>query len=226
MTVLVTGADRGIGLEFVRQYASGGHRVIAGCLDVGGNDITSLQAEYPELVHIRRLDVSDQDVVSECASDLRDTPIDILINNAGINPNQQSWSDVEFTAFEKTFQVNAFGPLRVALAFRPHLLLGSSKKVVTISSDMASTSIQSKGNLAYCGSKAAVNNLMRSLAFSWADDGFLGVLVHPGWTLTTMNTISGSPPSVNVTLIINLIERLAASDNGRFMNNVGDDMPW
>ena len=177
MTVLVTGANRGIGLELVRQMRARGHQVI-------GTARKPEQAmELKETgARVVQLDVTDSNSIRAMAEQLKGQRIDLLINNAGmLGHNAQSFAETDFDQVIATFDVNSLGPMRVTQALLPNILAGSGKTVIQISSTMGSIANNSGGYYGYRASKAALNMLNSSLALELADNGITSVVMHPGW---------------------------------------------
>jgi NAD(P)-dependent dehydrogenase (short-subunit alcohol dehydrogenase family) len=227
-TVLITGANRGIGLEFVRQYASDGARVIACARDPkGADDLKQLATEHSQ-IEIRTLDTSDFKACAALGKQLAHEAIDILINNAGTyGPKRQSANDMDFEGWAYTFAVNTMGPLALSQALHENLKRGREKKLVTITSGMASTATTEGGYLAYRASKAAVNNVMRNLSVDWRKDGIIVAVLSPGWVRTDMGG-AGAPlrPEQSVTGMRKVIADLTQSDSGKFLNWDGGERPW
>lgn len=227
-TIMVTGANRGIGLEFANQYANDGAKVIACCRKpADAKDLQAL-AKSKGSIEIHALDVSDFGAPSALAKDLAREPIDILINNAGVyGPKRQSADDMDFSGWAHTLAVNTMGPLAVAQAFRPNLLRGQQKKIVSVTSGMASTTENGGGYLAYRASKAALNNVMRSLSVDWRGDGLVCVVLDPGWVQTDMGGKNApTSPEESVSGMRKVIARLKLSDSGKFLNRNGEERPW
>ena len=232
-TTLITGANRGIGLEFCRQYAADGWRVQACCRDPdGAGALADLAAAADGRVAIHRLDVTDGAEVAAVAAAIdtgNDAGIDLLVNNAGVSgPERQTAADMDFDGWAKAFATNAMAPLRVAQAFAPLVVRSDGKLIVTISSRLGSmTANRSGGRIAYRSTKAAVNQVMRSLAFELAGLGVRCVLFHPGWVRTDM----GGPgaalgPAESVTAMRRRIDRLTPEDNGMFLSYDGTELDW
>ena len=177
MTVLVTGANRGIGLELVHQMRARGHQVI-------GTARKPEQAmELKETgARVVQLDVTDSNSIRAMAEQLKGQRIDLLINNAGmLGHNAQSFAETDFDQVIATFDVNSLGPMRVTQALLPNIMAGSGKTVIQISSTMGSIANNSGGYYGYRASKAALNMLNSSLALELADNGITSVVMHPGW---------------------------------------------
>jgi NAD(P)-dependent dehydrogenase (short-subunit alcohol dehydrogenase family) len=229
MNVLVTGANRGLGLEFTKQYAEDGATVFACCRDPGGaKALRKVSDAAGGKVSLHALDVTSPQSVTALAESFGDEPIDILINNAGtFGPAKQSADEMDFEGWAETFAINSMAPLRIAQAFRRNLRKGHAKKLVTITSKMGSTAQHSGGYLAYRSSKAAVNNVMRGLAQAWKADGIVVVLLHPGWVKTDMG---GENADLELHESIDgmkrVIAELAPADSGRFLDYRGKELPW
>ena len=222
-TVLITGANRGIGLELARQYTAAGWQVI-------GTARKPAQAEELRAVNARvlQLDVTDQQSVDRMAQELGNQAVDLLINNAGIFPRVRTITEVNFDDVTRTFAVNTLGPMRVSRALLPNLRSGQVKKVVNITSSLGSIANNSGGGFyGYRESKAALNMFTRSLANELSGDGFICVAVHPGWVQTDMG-------GANATLTVeesaqgirNVIANLSPDDSGTFWNFDGAPLPW
>ena len=222
-TVLITGANRGIGLELARQYTAAGWQVV-------GTARKPEQAEELRALNARvmQLDVTDQQSINQMAQALGDQAVDLLINNAGIFPRVRSIADVNFDDVTRTFAVNTIGPMRVTQALLPNLRSGQLKKVVSITSQLGSIANNSGGGFyGYRESKAALNMFTRSLANELGGDGFTCVVVHPGWVQTDMGGASATlTVEESAQGIRNVIESLSPEDTGTFWNYDGKPLPW
>jgi NAD(P)-dependent dehydrogenase (short-subunit alcohol dehydrogenase family) len=227
-TVLVTGANRGIGLEFVRQYARDGAKVIACAREPDkAKELKELGNNHQQM-QIRPLDTSDFEACAALGKQLSGEPIDILINNAGYyGPKKQSADEMDFEGWAYTFAVNTMGPLALSQALHENLKRSREKKLITITSGMASTATTEGGYLAYRASKAAVNNVMRNLSVDWRRDGVIVAVLSPGWVRTDMGG-AGAPlsPKQSVTGMRNVIAGLKQSDSGKFLSWDGGERPW
>jgi NAD(P)-dependent dehydrogenase (short-subunit alcohol dehydrogenase family) len=227
LSVLITGANRGLGLEFGRQYEADGWRVFATCRQP--NSAADLQnLAKAGTLKIFRLDVTDRTTIKEAARQIQE-PIDVLINSAGIaGPSDQRTGKVDYEAWRKVLDVNTMGPLRVTEAFIPHLARSARKLVVTITSGMGSIGDNgSGGSIPYRSSKAAVNMVVRTVAIDLADRGIVSVVISPGWVKTDM----GGPnapltASESVGAIRRLVSTLGPALSGRFFNHNGREYPW
>jgi NAD(P)-dependent dehydrogenase (short-subunit alcohol dehydrogenase family) len=222
-TVLITGANRGIGLEYARRFEAKGYTVIGTARQP--DEATELKALG---VRVEALDVTDAASVSALARRLDGVPIDVLINNAGIGDRGDT--DVlatDLALFERTLAVNTIGPLRVTQALLPNLRAGKRKHIVNMSSRLGSIALNNGSYPAYRASKAALNQVNRSLSIDLGKQGFVVVVVHPGWVRTELGgTEAPLLPDESVRGLVALIERLAASDNGRFYDYLGAEIPW
>jgi NAD(P)-dependent dehydrogenase (short-subunit alcohol dehydrogenase family) len=226
-TYLITGIGRGIGQELARALLMRGERVI-GTL----RDPAKISAELSGFaasgrLKILALDVRDGGSIAEAARQI-DEPIDVLINNAGvIGQRNTSTFDTDAESFLETLQINTLGPLRVILAFLPHLRRSKAAKIVTISSRMGSMSHAKSDRIAYRASKAAVNKIMQGLATDLQPESIVVVSVHPGWVRTDMGG-SGADISVeeSATGLLALTDRLTMDDTGGFFDWQGERVPF
>ncbi len=229
MNVLVTGANRGLGLEFVRQYAQEGATVFACCRDPeNAKELRKICDAAGGRASLHALDVASPRSVAALAESLGNKPIDILINNAGVyGPEKQSADEMDFDGWAKAFAINSMAPLRVAQAFHRNLKTGREKKLITITSAMGSMTLHSGGSFAYRASKAAVNNVMHGLAQAWKADGIVVALIHPGWVKTDMGGKNANlAPRDSVAGMRRVIAGLAPADSGKFVDYLGKELPW
>lgn len=225
--VLITGASRGIGLEFARQYAEAGWKVIACCRDL--RQATSLQqlvSTYPD-IQAHALDVADFASIDALAAALADVKIDVLINNAGVYPH----SDLEHADPESwlhAFKVNSMAPFKMATAFIPHVAGSQLKKMVTLSSKMGSLDDNtSGGSYIYRSSKVAANMVMKSLSVDLKMYGIAVATLHPGWVQTEMGGADALiDTQTSVSGLRQVIEDLNLNDSGRFVAYDGKVINW
>ena len=228
-TILITGANRGLGLEFVRQYATEDARILACTRHPGEAEaLLDLAAPSKGRVTVHPLDVASAASVAHLASEIGAEPIDILINNAGVyGGDHQRAGDIDYDAWLQTLNVNTLGPVRLLEAFRGNLKKGREKKAVAITSMMGSTARHDGGALIYRSSKAALNNAMRGLAQSLKADGIIVAALHPGWVQTDMGGAGATlTPNSSISALRKIIAELKAGDNGRFLNYDGAEIPW
>jgi NAD(P)-dependent dehydrogenase (short-subunit alcohol dehydrogenase family) len=222
-TVLITGANRGIGLEYSRQFAAKGYQVIGTTRDPADAKDLSAVAD-----RVEPLDVTDAASVAALAQRLRGVPIDILVNNAGMFDRRDVTIDkVDFAMMEQTLAVNTLGPLRVTQALLPNLRAGKRHAIVNMSSELGSIEQSSGRWYAYRTSKAALNQVNRTLSAELAPEGFICVVLHPGWVRTDMGGAAATySPQESVAGLIAVIEKLEPADNGRFYDFKGNAIPW
>jgi NAD(P)-dependent dehydrogenase (short-subunit alcohol dehydrogenase family) len=224
-TVLVTGANRGIGLEFVRQYAADGWSVIACCRKPG--EAKELKA-LPGEVRIEKLDVASDVSIDALAKLLKNQPIDVLINNAGIYGGKQDFGNTDAKDWLEVMQVNVIAPLHMLEAFAGNLAAGKEKKALSLTSKMGSIGDgPSGGGYIYRSSKAALNMTMATAARDLKRHDIIVIVAHPGWVETDMGG-KGAPvtPKASVAGLRKLVAGLKPADSGKFFNYTGETLPW
>ncbi|MEQ8587379.1 MAG: SDR family oxidoreductase [Thalassobaculaceae bacterium] len=224
-TVLITGANRGIGLELARQYAAEGWRVIATCRNPGAADaLNGIEGD----IDVYPLDVDDPATLTALATSLKGQEIDVLFNNAGININKvPSIGDIDYDAWAQTMATNVFAPIRVAWTFRDNVLASSMKVMAFTSSLMASIERNGGGNAVYRSSKTALNMAAHCLSLELADKGAIVALLHPGHVRTDMGGASAPVTAEESAAgLRDVISKLTPEDNGCFRNYDGTDFPW
>lgn len=229
MQVLITGANRGIGLELVRQLAAAGHEVIATARQPqDAEELNALSAQSEGKIEVIALDVSERSRPAAIAEELKGRPIDLLINNAGVYPHSGKLGDLDYEEARRGFEVNALGPLRLAEALLPNLRQGKTRKIANITSQMGSIEDNtSGGSYAYRMSKAALNMANKSLANDLASEGFICIVVHPGWVQTDMGGPNASiTVKQSVAAMLEMILTADASYNGEFLSWNGERLPW
>jgi len=231
-TVLITGANRGIGLELARQYAARDWRVIATARrPAQAGELTALAAAHPR-VAIEPLDVTDAAAIATLAAKYAGQPIDVLINNAGIAGSRagQGLGTLDYDLYRQVLETNVVAPMRVTEALLANVAASAQKKIVTISSSEGSISgVDAPRGYWYRSSKAAVNMLMRNLAFDVRKRGISVALVNPGPVDTDM--MKGVPmplqrPADAVAKVIAIIDRVTLDTTGRFWDYEGGELPW
>ena len=220
--VLITGAARGLGLEFTRQFAAKGYRVHA-C----ARTPDSLEGEKGD-IHPHTLEVTDYKAVQALAKELSGEAIDVLICNAGIAGREAGELGlIDPAVWRQTFEVNALGPLMMAEAFVEHVARSQQKKLVAVSSRLGSITHNDGSRYAYRASKAALNMEWKSLSKDTAGRGLICVVLHPGWVQTDMG--GGAAPltiAESVPAMVKVIDGLKRGDNGRFINYDGSEIAW
>jgi len=222
-TVLITGAGRGLGLEFAKQYAADGWQVIA-CLR--NPDKAEALKKIKGEVSIERLDVTDEAQVQALAGRLKGRTIDLLINNAGVYGPRSGHNDTK--SWLEVFHVNAIAPYHIAEALAPLVAKSKHKTIVNITSQMGSVaSTSSADSPVYRSSKAALNMVMKGLSHALKAEGVTVVLFHPGWVKTDMGG-KGAPLEApeSIGSMRKVIGRLTAADSGKFLNYDGKPLPW
>lgn len=216
--ILITGANRGIGLELARQYSTRGDEVIAVCRHAS-KELTGLGLRI-----IEGIDVSDGDSVQSLAAALEGESLDRLVNNAGIL-DRDGLDELDFDSIIRQFHVNAVGPLRVTAALRD--TLGSGSKVFLMTSRMGSIDDNSSGGYyGYRMSKAAENMAAKSLSIDLAAAGIGVFLLHPGYVATDMTGHQGTPVERAAAGLIERMDQLTLEQSGTFWHQEGYQLPW
>lgn len=227
-TIVITGANRGIGLALCKVALRSGARVIAGAREPDkAKQLQSLVGADKQLT-IAALDVSDTSSCESFATSLNKQPVDMLINNAGVLLQRSAkLGEIDFADFSKVMDVNTLGPLRMMQALLPNLIAAPDAKVGNISSKMGSFSEQSLGVYSYRASKAALNKCVQVLAPELKNDAISVISIHPGWVQTEMGG-SGAQISVQQSAdgIFKLLSDLKAGDSGKFFNYDGGLIEW
>ena len=226
-TILITGTNRGIGLEFTQQYAADGWDVIACCREPKSAGALQVLANTYKNIEIVTLDVADFVQIDAVALQLKDHKIDVLINNAGVYP-ESSLGDVNYDDWASAFKINSMAPLKMAEAFMPHIVKSRLKKVATLSSKMGSIDDNSGGgSYIYRSSKTAVNMVMKSLAIDAKPNGIAVVTLHPGWVQTDMGGPNGLVNTqTSVTGLRKVIADLSLENSGKFIAYDGKEIAW
>lgn len=218
-TAFITGASRGIGREFVRQYRAAGWRVIASCRDPEGS---GLEGE------VLPLDVADPESVLALKEALAGESIDLLVNNAGITgPRDYSVGSIPYDAWEEVFRTNTLGPLRVAEALLEPVARSDRRLMVFLTSGLGSIGQGGGGYYLYGSSKAALNKAVKSLSVDLRPRGIGCLLFHPGWVRTDMGGPSASVSvEMSVGCMATVIDRWTPADTGAFVDYTGRTIPW
>lgn len=228
---LVTGANRGLGLEFCRQLlARGAHVVATARRPAQAHELGRLVGEHPGHLHVLPLDVADPksevEVARELPLVLGDERLHLLINNAGLLHSGERWPHVPAANFEDSFRTNAMGPFLLTQALSPWLADGAT--VANLSSQLGSIERTTRfGTPTYCITKAAQNMATKLLAHALAERGIAVVSLHPGWVQTDMGGEQAplqAPQSVEG--LLRVIDGLSIEDSGRFLDWQGEALPW
>jgi NAD(P)-dependent dehydrogenase (short-subunit alcohol dehydrogenase family) len=224
-TVLITGANRGIGLELAKQYATDGWSVIATARDPKNADgLNALKGD----IRIEALEVTDEKQIAALAKKLKGTAIDVLLNNAGMLTGYESFGETDTESWLKTLHVNSIAPLKLTEALVEHVAASQQKKIASITSGMGSIgSHASTGAYAYRSSKAALNIVMVTAANELRSRGISVAVISPGWVKTDMGG-PGAPLDVKQSAagIRKVIDKLNVGISGQFFNYSGENLPW
>jgi NAD(P)-dependent dehydrogenase (short-subunit alcohol dehydrogenase family) len=229
--ILITGSNRGLGLEWARQYAEAGWRVYATCRHPESAGALQTLARSTPSLSVHRLDVTRPEDVAAVAGELAGAPVDLLINNAGVyleKFDSESLGAIDYSHWAQTLAVNTLGAARVTEALAGNIAASERRLVVVITSHMGSIAeISSPGSYAYRSSKAALNAAMKGLSIELAPRGIGILLLHPGWVKTRM----GGPgarlsTTESVQGMRGVIDRFTMGDTGRFFRYDGRELPW
>lgn len=224
--VLITGANRGIGLEFVRSWLERGSTVFACCrVPTTASALSSLQDQYQNRLQVVALDLMDEHSVDSMAEAIGNTKIDLLINNAGIL-EVETLDKLNFSSVLQQFRVNALGALMVTRALLSNLREGA--KIVNVSSRMGSLDDNTSGGYyGYRMSKAALNMATRSLAVDMKKRGVIVIAIHPGMVQTDLTRGYGMMTAAESVAEMNcVIDRLTPEQTGQFVQYQGTNVPW
>lgn len=227
-TTLITGANRGIGLEFCKQYLHEGHQVIACCREPEqADELQALAQDHIDQLELVALDITDDSQLSGLQDYLTGRQIDLLISNAGAyGPKGLPLGEYQAEHFEQVMAVNVTAPLMLVQSLMPHLAQGA--KIALLSSKMGSiTDNGSGGSYVYRASKSAINAIGKSLAIDLSPLGTCVTIFHPGWVQTDM----GGPNAlitteVSVRGMRHVLEQSSLADSGKFLNYDGTELPW
>ncbi len=225
-TILITGANRGIGFEMTRLLVEDGRSVIATCRNPEA--AIELRGLENSNLNIHQLEVTDSNSIESLKLALSGVQIDVLINNAGeMGSKQQSIDDMDIDAWRHTFDVNAIAPFQISMSLLKNLKLSSRPRIISVSSQMGALSRVSSGAYAYRSSKAALNKVMQVMAKDLESENILVCPIHPGWVQTDMGG-----PSADITVnesaagIIRFMDSMTSEQSGRFWKWNGEEHPW
>ncbi len=235
-TILITGANRGLGLEFTRQYATDGWKVIACCrMPAEAEELQTLANNFPEIL-IECLDVNDFSAVDVLAEKYTGQSIDVLLNNAGIigpipiaeNIERQHFGSMEYEVWADVLRTNTFAPVKMAEVFLEHVAASKQKKIVTISSTVGSISEMTIPALAYASSKSALNRVMTIIASQLKERGVIIAMFCPGYVKTRMDTFGYATVEIpeSIALLRPMIADLTIERTGSFTGHDGRTIGW
>ena len=230
MNVLITGANRGIGLEMVRYSMEQGWRVFACCRNPHNADkLFNLAGLSNGKISVHIADMEELGTLQALSYELRNDPIDMLINNAGTyGSDNNKFGNVDVQNWLQTFQVNTIAPLKMVEAFSAQLQMSKRKLVACMSSKMASMADNGSGNsYIYRSSKAALNAVVKSLSIDLKEQNIITVALHPGWVKTDMGGAGAEITTGEcVEQLFSHLSLLTIEDSGRFIDIDGSDIPW
>jgi NAD(P)-dependent dehydrogenase (short-subunit alcohol dehydrogenase family) len=227
-SILITGAGRGLGLEFAKQYTGLGYRVFATAREPGKSAELSKLAKAHTSLSLHPLDVTDEAGLRSLVSDLQGEPIDILLNNAGtMGPAEQSLGRIDYAGMVQTFVSNTVAPLRIAEALIANVAKSQRKLMVAVTSGMGSISDTSGGFYAYRASKAALNMSYHNLALDLRARGVTAIVINPGWVKTDMGGPGANlKPADSIAAMRKVFDTVTLADSGKFMNYSGGTLEW
>lgn len=230
MNVLITGANRGIGLEMVRFSMEQGWRVFACCRNPHNADrLFNIAKLSNGQISVHIADMLELSTLQALSYELRNDPVDMLINNAGIyGSDKNKFGNVDVESWQQAFQINSIAPLKMVEAFSEQLLMGKQKVVACMSSKMGSMADNGYGNsYIYRSSKAALNAVIKSLSIDLKEQGIISVALHPGWVKTDMGGADAEITTREcVEQLFSNMSSLTIEDSGRFIDIDGSDIPW
>lgn len=228
-TLVLTGASRGLGLEFARQYAQDGWQVHAACRNPQGSAIAELAKAHPNIT-LHALDVTDFGRMKALAQELSSLAIDLLLNNAGIYGKKevQNFGALDENEWLSVFRVNTVAPIKMTEAFLPLVQKSEGKTIAAVSSEMGSIGDNAMGGaMLYRTSKAALNMALKNLSLELAAQGIKVLTLHPGWVRTDMGGQEASlSPDESVRGMRKVIAQSTMADSGRFLAWDGRALPW
>jgi len=226
-TVLVTGANRGLGYEFVKQYSENKFDVFACCRNVNEAKKLKELAEISVNIKIYELDVGNVKTIKSLSQQLKNEKIDVLINNAGIY-RSSTVGNINYDDWMESFKVNTIAPYQIVENFLEQIINSDLKKVVSITSKMGSIDDNtSGGSYIYRSSKTALNSMMRSLTHDLKNQGVATLTLHPGWVRTDMGGPGGWINSIeSVQGMIKQIDKLTIDDSGKYLDYAGKTINW
>lgn len=228
-TILITGANRGIGLTLAEQFAEDGWQVLACCRNPDqADDLLTLSERLPS-IELHALDVTDYRQMDGLAAKLRDLPIDILLSNAGIyGPRDMAFGEVTAEGWREVFEVNSIAPLMLAQAFVESVALSRQKLIAVVSSKMGSIGDNARGgSYIYRSSKTAVNQVVKSMSTDLAGRGISVITLHPGWVQTDMGGPSAEISAAESSSgLKSVLQSAGPAESGQFINFDGSLIPW
>lgn len=228
-TIFITGANRGLGLEFVKQYAQQGDHVIACARHLSQAIALSELAQQYSKIQLHELNVMDESQITQLSAVFKNQPIDVLIHNAGVGGFQcENLGSMDQKGWLEVLTVNTISPMLITQALLANILAGKGKTIIGLTSILASIDDNhSGGRYSYRASKAALNQVIKSLACELYDDGVKAAVIHPGWVKTEMGGSDGKiTPAQSITGMKKVIKNLQLKHSGSFFVYDGTQLPW
>lgn len=235
-TILITGANRGLGLEFAKQYAADGWKVIACCRSPGAADELQQLANENRAVTVEKLDVSDYGQIEALGKKYDGVPIDVLLNNAGIigpipiaeNIDRQNFGNMDYGVWEEVLRVNTFGPVKMAEVFLENVAASEQKKIVNISSTVGSITEMVIPGIAYATSKSALNRAMTIVANEVKSRGVIVAMYCPGYVKTRMDAFGFATVEIpdSIAALRPMIANLTIEQTGSYTGHDGRTIGW
>ena len=233
---LVTGANRGLGLEFTKQILQEGHNVYATCRNTNDiDDLNEYSGKYKDSLIILKLDINDHDSILKLNKKLKNVPIDVMINNAGIigplpyfeNTFKQHYGTIDYDVWADVFKTNLFGPVKMAETFLDQIEKGQDKKMVFISSVVGSIADDHQKAFAYATSKTALNKSVALMADILKEREVKVLAMCPGYVKTRMNGGGANlEPDESIKGMLKQIEKLDLESSGSFVRYNGESINW
>ncbi|KAK9767872.1 hypothetical protein K7432_001935 [Basidiobolus ranarum] len=233
-TYVITGASRGLGLEFVTQILNNEEAKVYACCrnPSSAKELNQLKSTFEDRLSIHKLDVNDEESIkagAEEISTVASNGIDVLINNAGVGSDAPGLTKTSKAVLESMFSTNVSGPMLVAQQFIPLLEKGNQKKIINIGSILGSIAlnISMLPQMGYAVTKTALNMLTTCFAKELSDKGFVVISIHPGWVQTDLGGEDAPvTPKQSISGMMKVINGLTATDNGKFLTFEGETLPW
>lgn len=221
-TIVITGCDTGLGVEFARQYAAEGHRVLATCLDPDtAHDTRAIKGN----VEVMKLDMTDHGDIAALGRHLAGAPVDILVSNAGIGRPHPPFGQTDYDNWRRILETNLIGPMKLAETLVDNIAAGELKIMAFVSSRMGSIALNnSGGSYAYRSSKAGLNMMVKGLAVDLAPRQISVIALHPGWAATEPG--GRVPVAESVSGMRGVIHRAGRHHTGIFQTYADQPLPW
>ena len=222
--ILIIGANRGLGLEFAKQYSNKNHNIFA----TTRNNSASQELNEIKNSNIFELDLNSDESLNKFVNEISPQKIDILIHNAGIFRDEQLEQDLDINAWMNEMRINAVIPIILARKLKANIQMAKDKKIVFISSQMGSIDDNYSGRFYfYRSSKSALNSAAKSLSIDWKEDGISILIIHPGWVKTDMGGNNANLEiSDSISQMIKVIDDMTLSNSGTFVNYAGKKLEW